>query len=65
VLDGRKVYTGLDRMTLHLVFGDSRYRHLCYSMLIVGVTTGQESEGELPSLLCMGGPKDYGTGVLC
>jgi hypothetical protein len=37
VLDGRKVYTGSGRMSLHLVFGGSYYWHLCYSMLVVGV----------------------------
>jgi hypothetical protein len=32
-------------------------------MLVVGLTSGRERE-ELLGLLCVGGPKDYGTGVL-
>jgi hypothetical protein len=50
VLGGRKIYTGLGRTSLHTVFGGSRYRHLCCSMLIVGVTSGREREEELTSL---------------
>jgi hypothetical protein len=64
VLGGSKVYTGLGRTSLHLVFNDSRYRHLYCSMLVVGVTSKQKREEGLPSLLCVGGPKDYVTGVL-
>jgi hypothetical protein len=37
VLGGRKVYTGSSRTSLHLIFDGSCYRHLCYSMLVVGV----------------------------
>jgi hypothetical protein len=38
-LGGCKVYTSLGRMSLHPVFGGSRYRHHCCSMLIVRVTS--------------------------
>jgi hypothetical protein len=58
------VYTGSSRISLHPVFGGSRYQHLCYSMLVVGVTSRREREEELPSLLCVGEPKDYETEVL-
>jgi hypothetical protein len=63
VLGGRKLYTSLDRTSLHPVFGGLRYQLLCCSMLVVGVTNGRERE-DLTSLLCMGGPTDYMTGVL-
>jgi hypothetical protein len=39
VLGGCKVYIGLGRTSLHLVFDVSCYRHLCCSMLVVGVTS--------------------------
>jgi hypothetical protein len=46
VLGGCKVYTGSDRMSLHPVFGGSRYQHLCCSMLVVWVTSElQVNEG--------------------
>jgi hypothetical protein len=38
VLGGHKVYTGSGRTSLHPVFGGSQYRHLCCSILVVGVT---------------------------
>jgi hypothetical protein len=62
VLGGHKIYTGSSRTSLHLVFGSSRYRHLCCSMLVVWFTSRRERE-ELPSHLCVGGPKDYGTAL--
>jgi hypothetical protein len=43
VLGGHKVYTGSGRMSLHSVFGGSCYRHLYYSMLVVGVTSGLQA----------------------
>jgi hypothetical protein len=63
ILGARKIYTNSDRTFLHAVFDGSRYRHLCYLMPVVGVTSERERE-ELPSLLCVGEPKDYGTRVL-
>jgi hypothetical protein len=43
VLGGRKVYTGSGRMSLHPVFDGSRYRYLCCSMLVLGVTSGLQA----------------------
>jgi hypothetical protein len=56
VLGGCKVYTGSGRMSLYPVFDGSRYQHLCCSMLVRGYKRTRE-EGELTSLLCVGGPK--------
>jgi hypothetical protein len=53
VLSGREIYTGSDRTSLHPVFDGSRYQHLCCSMLVVGVTSGQERE-EAPKSLMRG-----------
>jgi hypothetical protein len=63
MLGACKIYTNLDRTFLHAVFDGSRYRHLCYSMPVVGVTSERERE-DFTSLLCVGQPKDYGTRVL-
>jgi hypothetical protein len=48
-------------MSLHPFFGGSRYRHICCSMLKVGVTSGRAREEELLNLLCAARPNDYGT----
>jgi hypothetical protein len=39
LLGGHKVYTSLSRTSLDTVFDDSRYQNLCYSMLVVGLTS--------------------------
>ena len=67
MLDGYKVYTDSDRTSLHLVFGSSRYMHLCCSMLVVGVTRERERERERKGSQVSymgGGPIDYMTGFL-
>jgi hypothetical protein len=53
VLSGHEIYIGLGRTSLHPVFGGSRYRHLCCSMLVVGVTSERERE-EAPKSLVHG-----------
>jgi hypothetical protein len=68
VLGWRKVYTGSDRMSIHLVFGGSRYRDLCYLMLVVGVTSELQAgeRGKKTSKVSYRRVdlKYYGTGVL-
>jgi hypothetical protein len=44
VLAGHKVYVVSGRTSLHLFFGRSCYRHLCCSMLVVGVTSERDCE---------------------
>jgi hypothetical protein len=44
VLGGHKVYTGSARTSLHPVFNGSRYWHLCYSMLVVGIISGLQAD---------------------
>jgi hypothetical protein len=67
MLGGRKVYTGSDRKSLYPVFGGSLHRHLCCSILVIGVTSelqANEKGRKSSQDSYVGGPKTYGTGVL-
>lgn len=53
MLGEHKVYTSSCRMSIHPVFGGSRYRYLCFSILVVGVYR-RARRGGAPKFLMRG-----------
>jgi hypothetical protein len=64
VFGGHKVYTSSGRTSLHPIFDDSRYRHLCYSMLAVGGYKRAREGRRAPKYYAGVDLKDYRYGFL-